>query len=94
MYIDGCTLTLGYICLGVFACFIGPIQILSSLLTEMRKTVSVHSAKAKLLDDECIELQEKLIAIDPLRQDRYEDRRKSNIRFAGCMKCHTIMPAC
>ncbi|KAF9182216.1 hypothetical protein BGZ51_004862, partial [Haplosporangium sp. Z 767] len=52
-----------------------PLQILSSLLTEMRKTVSVHSAKARLLDDECIELQEKLIAIDPLRQDRYEDRR-------------------
>ncbi|KAF9196928.1 hypothetical protein BGZ50_004515 [Haplosporangium sp. Z 11] len=52
-----------------------PLQILSSLLMEMLKTVSVHSAKAKLLDDECIELQEKLIAIDPLRQDRYEDRR-------------------
>jgi hypothetical protein len=46
------------------------------LLSELRKTVSIHSTKAKDIDDECIELQEKLITIDPLRQDRYEDRRK------------------
>ncbi|KAF9348941.1 hypothetical protein BGX34_002155, partial [Mortierella sp. NVP85] len=52
-----------------------PIQILSILLSELRKTVSIHSLQAKEIDDECIELQEKLIAIDPLRQERYEDRR-------------------
>ncbi|KAG0315617.1 Rab geranylgeranyltransferase [Dissophora globulifera] len=34
-----------------------------------------HSTQAKLLDDECIKLQEKLITIDTLRQERYEDRR-------------------
>ncbi|OAQ22774.1 hypothetical protein K457DRAFT_281726 [Linnemannia elongata AG-77] len=56
---------------------IGPIQILSTLLSELRKTVSIHSTQAKVIDDECIELQEKLITIDPLRQERYEDRRKS-----------------
>ncbi|KAG0216138.1 hypothetical protein BGX31_000690 [Mortierella sp. GBA43] len=37
--------------------------------------MSIHSAEAKEIDDECIELQEKLITIDPLRQERYEDRR-------------------
>ncbi|KAG0305849.1 hypothetical protein BGZ98_003462 [Dissophora globulifera] len=52
-----------------------PIQILSMLLSELRQTVRIHSTQAKLLDDECIELQEKLITIDPLRQERYEDRR-------------------
>ncbi|KAK5799494.1 hypothetical protein F5H01DRAFT_326295 [Linnemannia elongata] len=52
-----------------------PIQILSTLLSELRKTVSIHSTQAKVIDDECIELQEKLITIDPLRQERYEDRR-------------------
>ncbi|KAF9139476.1 Rab geranylgeranyltransferase, partial [Linnemannia schmuckeri] len=52
-----------------------PIQILSTLLSELRKTISIHSTQAKLIDDECIELQEKLITIDPLRQERYEDRR-------------------
>ncbi|KAG0010687.1 hypothetical protein BGZ80_001263, partial [Entomortierella chlamydospora] len=52
-----------------------PIQILSMLLSELRETVSIQSTQAKLIDDECIELQEKLISIDPLRQDRYEDRR-------------------
>ncbi|KAF8966854.1 hypothetical protein BGZ46_000284 [Entomortierella lignicola] len=52
-----------------------PIQVLSTLLSEMRETVSIHSPEAKLIDDECIELQEKLILIDPLRQERYEDRR-------------------
>ncbi|KAF9914588.1 hypothetical protein BX616_007974 [Lobosporangium transversale] len=52
-----------------------PIQILSTLLSELRETVSIHSAQAKTIDDECIELQEKLISIDPLRQERYEDRR-------------------
>ncbi|KAF9122585.1 hypothetical protein BGW39_009639 [Mortierella sp. 14UC] len=52
-----------------------PIQILSTLLSELRKTVSIHSTQARVIDDECIELQEKLIAIDPLRQERYEDRR-------------------
>ncbi|KAF9985462.1 hypothetical protein BGZ65_010801 [Modicella reniformis] len=52
-----------------------PIQILSTLLSELRKTISIHSAQAKQIDDECIELQEKLISIDPLRQERYEDRR-------------------
>ncbi|KAG0196405.1 hypothetical protein BGX33_001673, partial [Mortierella sp. NVP41] len=51
-----------------------PIQILSTLLSELRKTVSIHSTQAKVIDDECIELQEKLITIDPLRQERYEDR--------------------
>ncbi|KAI8595956.1 hypothetical protein EDD21DRAFT_423345 [Dissophora ornata] len=45
------------------------------LLSDLRETVSIYSAKAKELDDECIELQEKLISIDPLRQERYEDRR-------------------
>ncbi|KAF9566437.1 hypothetical protein EC968_003748 [Mortierella alpina] len=52
-----------------------PIQILSTLLSELRKTVGIESTQAKILDDECIELQEKLISIDPLRQERYEDRR-------------------
>ncbi|KAG0051573.1 hypothetical protein BGZ83_003546 [Gryganskiella cystojenkinii] len=52
-----------------------PIQILSTLLSELRETVSIHSVQAKEIDDECIELQEKLISIDPLRQERYEDRR-------------------
>ncbi|KAF9409582.1 hypothetical protein BGZ94_001905, partial [Podila epigama] len=52
-----------------------PIQILSTLLSELRKTMSIHSDNAKEIDDECIELQEKLISIDPLRQERYEDRR-------------------
>ncbi|KAG0027253.1 hypothetical protein BGZ81_005735 [Podila clonocystis] len=52
-----------------------PIQILSTLLSELRKTMSIHSSRAKEIDDECIELQEKLISIDPLRQERYEDRR-------------------
>ncbi|GJJ76565.1 geranylgeranyl transferase type-2 subunit alpha [Entomortierella parvispora] len=52
-----------------------PIQILSTLLSELRETVSIHSMQAKEIDDECIELQEKLISIDPLRQERYEDRR-------------------
>ncbi|KAG0351202.1 hypothetical protein BG005_009318 [Podila minutissima] len=52
-----------------------PIQILSTLLLELRKTMSIHSSRAKGIDDECIELQEKLISIDPLRQERYEDRR-------------------
>ncbi|KAG0046816.1 hypothetical protein BGZ83_008011 [Gryganskiella cystojenkinii] len=52
-----------------------PIQILSTLLSELRETVSIHSTQAKEIDDECIELQEKLISIDPLRQERYEDRR-------------------
>ena len=53
-----------------------PIQILSTLLSELRETVSIHSVQAKEIDDECIELQEKLISIDPLRQERYEDRRE------------------
>ncbi|KAF8952619.1 hypothetical protein BGZ52_004992 [Haplosporangium bisporale] len=52
-----------------------PIQILSTLLSELRRTMSIHSSRAKEIDDECIELQEKLISIDPLRQERYEDRR-------------------
>ncbi|KAF9102590.1 hypothetical protein BGX27_010936 [Mortierella sp. AM989] len=52
-----------------------PIQVLSILLSEQREMVSIHSPQAKLIDDECIELQEKLISIDPLRQERYEDRR-------------------
>ncbi|KAG0356946.1 hypothetical protein BGZ54_000519 [Gamsiella multidivaricata] len=50
------------------------IQILSTLLSDLRQTVSIQSAQAKQIDDECIELQEKLISIDPLRQERYEDR--------------------
>lgn len=50
------------------------------LLSELRKTVSIHSTEAKDIDDECIELQEKLITIDPLRQERYEDRRKVKIQ--------------
>ncbi|KAG0339448.1 hypothetical protein BG000_002080 [Podila horticola] len=52
-----------------------PIQILSTLLSELRRTMSIHSSRVKEIDDECIELQEKLISIDPLRQERYEDRR-------------------
>ncbi|KAI1316892.1 hypothetical protein EDD11_009382 [Mortierella claussenii] len=52
-----------------------PIKILSRLLSELRETTSIHSTLAKSLDDECIELQEKLISIDSLRQEQYEDRR-------------------
>ncbi|KAF9974601.1 hypothetical protein BGZ73_001970 [Actinomortierella ambigua] len=52
-----------------------PLLVLSMLLSEQRKTMSLFSKRAKEIDDECIELQEKLIQIDPLRQERYEDRR-------------------
>ncbi|KAG0257666.1 hypothetical protein DFQ27_005004 [Actinomortierella ambigua] len=52
-----------------------PLQVLSMLLSEQRRTMSLFSKRAKEMDDECIELQEKLIQIDPLRQERYEDRR-------------------
>ncbi|KAG0238051.1 hypothetical protein BGW42_007605 [Actinomortierella wolfii] len=52
-----------------------PIQVLSILLSELRKNYSLFSVRAKEIDDECIELQERLIQIDPLRQERYEDRR-------------------
>lgn len=43
--------------------------------------MSIHSSRVKEIDDECIELQEKLISIDPLRQERYEDRRKCGAKY-------------
>ncbi|KAI8361920.1 hypothetical protein B0O80DRAFT_89423 [Mortierella sp. GBAus27b] len=70
-----------------------PIQTLSILLSELRKTMSIHSAEAKEIDDECIELQEKLITIDPLRQERYEDRRKKLFWSYGREPFSAAMPS-
>ncbi|KAG0297433.1 Rab geranylgeranyltransferase [Dissophora globulifera] len=54
---------------------IGHVPDLDGTLDTQEENRKTHSTQAKVLDDECIKLQEKLITIDPLRQERYEDRR-------------------